>query len=670
MPIIPNIDGIYTCAICQYGVDSIRSLMMHVTKKHAPLKSKDYYDQYVKGKNEGICRICGKPTKFHTVVDGYRETCSHDCAAKLFFSDAEKVENRKKATIETSMQKYGVRNGGWSAGAQEKIRATNMARRGVAFPMQSKEVVNKSKATCMARYNSSTFIHSNEGSALYQEVSKERFGASNFFGSEQGKMAAKKGMMEKYGVDNYSKLDAEKQRRDREERAKYNGQRWVTTEEFKQKSRATQFARYGTWYSVSAEGRAAYREIMMERYGVPEYFQSEAFKETMRINRANNIKMQSIAVGYDTKTADVPADTKPVSDNTAIDKATIISHTKETLEKYDCVFIHSGNDLNVTYRCNRCGHTVTMDAGFLVWRNMYGMTPCTICVPVPDEASSVSDEEKSLDSFVKGLGVSTTHYERDFIGRLGADIVVDDAKLIIEYDGLFWHCDLYRDRYYHIRKTLMANEKGYRLIHVFSDEWVRHPDLVKNRIANALGKWDVYSGKVIDAKDCVLRYITDHTDVKFLEENSLEPARPYNYVYGLYHEKSLVAAMYIMTGERGDVVTLQHYCTRKDLKVNGGARRIFKAFCDSRPNVEMFEMYSDVRWDDGNTFHEEGFKCVAMTEPECFAVKGNRRIPINAESGMNNGDILNGNVRMGKSRNYIYDCGQYRYVWKRGEQGG
>jgi hypothetical protein len=59
-----------------------------------------------------------------------------------------------------------------------------------------------------------------------------------------------------------------------------------------------------------------------------------------------------------------------------------------------------------------------------------------------------------------------------------------------------------------------------------------------------------------------------------------------------------------------------------------------------------------------------------MTEPECFAVKGNRRIPINAESAMNSGDILNDNVRMGKSRHYIYDCGQYRYVWKRGEQGG
>lgn len=52
------------CRICGKDVDIRTHIKVH------KLTSKEYYDEYIKKENEGICPICGKETKFLGILQG------------------------------------------------------------------------------------------------------------------------------------------------------------------------------------------------------------------------------------------------------------------------------------------------------------------------------------------------------------------------------------------------------------------------------------------------------------------------------------------------------------------------------------------------------------------------------------------------------------------------
>jgi hypothetical protein len=56
----------------------MRKLVCHVRHAYG-LKSKEYFDKYIKKPADGKCVVCGNPTKWNNITDGYRETCSHVC---------------------------------------------------------------------------------------------------------------------------------------------------------------------------------------------------------------------------------------------------------------------------------------------------------------------------------------------------------------------------------------------------------------------------------------------------------------------------------------------------------------------------------------------------------------------------------------------------------------
>lgn len=67
----------YTCAICGKSF-SPYSFAVHLKKEHN-MTSKEYYDLYMKKPGEGICPICGKPTPFRRLCNGYQPHCSKSC---------------------------------------------------------------------------------------------------------------------------------------------------------------------------------------------------------------------------------------------------------------------------------------------------------------------------------------------------------------------------------------------------------------------------------------------------------------------------------------------------------------------------------------------------------------------------------------------------------------
>jgi len=85
------------CRICGYkGGKGAASLTTHIKKVHG-LTRKEYYDEYVREGDEGICRNCGKPAIWQERMFVYAHCCSQSCHVQhLHRTD----ENFQKVTSE------------------------------------------------------------------------------------------------------------------------------------------------------------------------------------------------------------------------------------------------------------------------------------------------------------------------------------------------------------------------------------------------------------------------------------------------------------------------------------------------------------------------------------------------------------------------------------------
>lgn len=128
------------CLICGYETNNHQSFNSHIAHAHH-IKSKDYYDTYIKTSDDGICKTCGKPTSFMNMWSGYRTYCCNSC-----MSSNKDIQNQRK---QTSLLHYGVE-----------------------FPHQSQEVKDKMANTCLAKYGV-TNVYASE---YVKQLNKENAG--------------------------------------------------------------------------------------------------------------------------------------------------------------------------------------------------------------------------------------------------------------------------------------------------------------------------------------------------------------------------------------------------------------------------------------------------------------------------------------------------------------
>ena len=96
----------------------------------------------------GLCKVCGRPTKFRNFKSGYPIYCSSKCSN----TDPDKKETCRQTVI----NRYGVDNVSRSSVVKDRICNTFKEKYGVEWVGQSKEVQAKQKATCMAKYGVAT----------------------------------------------------------------------------------------------------------------------------------------------------------------------------------------------------------------------------------------------------------------------------------------------------------------------------------------------------------------------------------------------------------------------------------------------------------------------------------------------------------------------------------
>lgn len=180
------------------------------------------------------CKVCGKSTKFRSLIVGYSPTCSVKCGSanpdrveKIKNTCRERygVDNPKqldefkakaKATCierygtdnfidlykEKIIEKYGVTNVSPLKSIREKVKQTNLRRYGAECALQNEDVKNRARNTTLERYGVECIFKNNIIKDKIRNTMLKRYGVDNVFKLKEFQDLAHKRMLEKYGVEN------------------------------------------------------------------------------------------------------------------------------------------------------------------------------------------------------------------------------------------------------------------------------------------------------------------------------------------------------------------------------------------------------------------------------------------------------------------------------------
>jgi len=150
-----------------------------------------------------------------------------------------------------------------------------------------------------------------------------------------------------------------------------------------------------------------------------------------------------------------------------------------------------------------------------------------------------SEKEKELISWIRTLGVEIDESNRKILNGKEIDIFLPEYKLGIEFNGLYWHSEMNKEKKHHINKTKQLNELGISLVHVWEDDWDHKKNIIQSIILNKLNK---ISNKIY-ARKCIIKEVNSKETNSFLDKNHIQGKSKANIKLGLYYRDELVSLM-------------------------------------------------------------------------------------------------------------------------------
>lgn len=346
-------------------------------------------------------------------------------------------------------------------------------------------------------------------------------------------------------------------------------------------------------------------------------------------------------------------------------KSTILNKIKSKFNNNEFI----NYDFNLSqYKlcCQKCNQEYEIPMGLFNERKRFNHETCTYCNPVG--ISKFSQSEIEIVDFIKSIYKGDVQQNVRNIIKQEIDIFIPEFNLGIEFNGLYWHSELYKSSDYHLQKTKACNKKGIDLLHIFEDEWLYNRKIVESIIKNKLG---LTSNKIF-ARKCLLKEISNQDSKNFLNHNHIQGGDCKNSVrLGLYYKDELVSLMTfskgrIALGGNSEEWELVRFCNKNEFNVIGAASKLFKHFLKIyKPQTVI--SYSDIRLFGGGLYETLGFKKIRESKPNYWYVLENKRYHrFNFRKGklVKQGfDLEQTEKEIMFNRGYrrIYDCGHIRW---------
>jgi hypothetical protein len=287
---------------------------------------------------------------------------------------------------------------------------------------------------------------------------------------------------------------------------------------------------------------------------------------------------------------------------------------------------------------------------YTTWDSFTHGTDCRHCFV----AAKSSKAEMDLKSFIESLGFMVEHRTLGVIKPYEIDVWIPEKRVGIEYCGLYWHSEANNkiDSKYHLKKLTKAIDNNARLLTVFEDEWLSKNEQVKGYIEAILGL-----GKALHAHKCQIRPIDWEQAHNFLNLHHIQGHGSKGLAFGLFYRGELIQVGVFSEHHRQNVrdrAVWKRFAVARGFNVRGGATKLF-SFAVDYLGIDEVITFADRRWTEGGVYKKIGFELEATLDPDySYVIKNNRLERFSQQSLTETEGYLR-----------IYDCGKYRYVWKR-----
>ena len=275
-----------------------------------------------------------------------------------------------------------------------------------------------------------------------------------------------------------------------------------------------------------------------------------------------------------------------------------------------------------------------------------------------------SREEKEIQDYIMTFGINFIPHYKMKSGK-EIDIYIPSLNFGIEYNGDYWHCEVFRDEKYHLNKSMEAMNEGIFIYHIFGYEWKSIKDKIKNQLKNLLKN----NSEKIYARKCIIQEVNRKDKREFLEKNHIQGNDHSLYYYGLYYNNELVSLMTFSKPHNTNKIEweLSRFCSKAGCNVIGGANKLFKYFIKEH-NPQTVISYSNIAHTKGLLYETLGFEHTHNSKPSYVWIGNNdiktryqTRAKRLKEMGYEGTEI---SIMHSLGYSQLFDCGNKVWVWK------
>lgn len=459
---------------------------------------------------------------------------------------------------------------------------------------KSKEIQKRREDTNLKRYGERNASYVDEFKEKRRLTKLERYGYEYGFEDESFKTNAEQIMLKKYGTTNVNKLPNIQEKITNTNLKKYGYKSPIQNEEIKNKIIETNLKKYGYEWGILRPEVVKKARIQFQKK------KSDIIYKLKKLNLSNgykslNSKLNNLGL-------------KLLCDENEY-KGTYDIHTMKRyyyyLECMNCGHIfYSAIAFGELPKCPKCSSTYNIsNPEFEIYNYIINE------LNIPKDKIIQSDRS----------GIAGKSIDNKFPKEL--DIYLPEYKFAIEFNGLYWHSELFLDKNYHLNKTIVCESNGIQLFHIFENEWLNpiKQDIWKSIISSKLNK-----NKRIYARDTIVKEISPEDSISFLNENHLQGGLGAKYYIGLFYKDELISVATF--GEprynKNYEYELLRFANKKYTNVIGGFSKLLKYF-ERKYSPKSLITYADRRLSNGNLYEKTGFEFLRNTDPNYWYIHDN-----------------------------------------------
>ena len=279
----------------------------------------------------------------------------------------------------------------------------------------------------------------------------------------------------------------------------------------------------------------------------------------------------------------------------------------------------------------------------------------------------ISSTNRKFGQLLSKYGISYKFEKR--IDDKSYDLYLPNQKILIELNPTYTHSTIanhwgeIKSKTYHLEKTQLAEQNGYRCIHIFDwDDWYKIIDLISPT-------------KSIYARDCTIYKLKPKVAQEFTKIHHLQGScRGQIFCLGLVKDDELYQVMTFGKPRynKNYSVELLRLCSKTGYRVVGGPSRLFK-YATQNFGIDNIISYCNYSKFKGSVYEEMGMTFDKLTPPQEIWSKENEHITASLLRARGYDQLFGTHYGKGVSNEQlmlengwlpVYDCGQKVFIYK------